>query len=366
MNALDPPRWRHASAALFASAITCLVVGLIGGLTRLAWLTPPLAARIATAHGPLMTFGFFGTVIGLETAIANRERGLWVMALPLSSAGVGFAAFVSQPVAAALALASGVLFASIRIGARRDFDRRWLAIAASLAWLAAALAFFIERRIAPAVPSFAAFLLFVILDERLETITTTSPRVARRHVVFGALALLLVAAASSEWLPELAARGRGLAVVVAAAWVARHDGPAELRRGGLVGYAAQARFAGYFWLASAGAILLVTGYVEVGPIFDATAHALFLGVAFSMIFAHAPRVVPRLLGIPIWYAPDLTATLALFHAGLALRVGGDLFAASGARSYGGLVTALSLPLFFALIVRRALAKPDFRKDSMSR
>lgn len=49
-----------------------LLTGLAAGLARLGWNLPSLAW--ADIHGPLMVCGFFGTVIGLERAVALNRR----------------------------------------------------------------------------------------------------------------------------------------------------------------------------------------------------------------------------------------------------------------------------------------------------
>ncbi len=42
----------------------------MGGLLRFGWNLPQGRANLTELHGPLMVFGFLGTVISLERAVA--------------------------------------------------------------------------------------------------------------------------------------------------------------------------------------------------------------------------------------------------------------------------------------------------------
>ena len=54
--------------------------------------------------------------------------------------------------------------------------------------------------------------------------------------------------------------------------------------------------------------------------YDAALHAVFVGFVFSMVFGHAPVIVPAVLRVRFPYHPVLYAPLALLHASLAVRV----------------------------------------------
>ena len=86
-----------------------LLAALGGGLSRLGWPLPLLGAPLASGHGPLMVAGFLGTVIGLERAVAVKQR--WTYGAPLL-AGVGaLSPLAGLPghVGHALMAASGIL-----------------------------------------------------------------------------------------------------------------------------------------------------------------------------------------------------------------------------------------------------------------
>ena len=65
-----------------------------------------------------------------------------------------------------------------------------------------------------------------------------------------------------------------------------------------------------------------------------------------MIFAHAPIILPAILGRTTSpYQPALYVLLLLLHASLLLRVIGDLVGWWTGRQWGGLLNALAVLLF---------------------
>jgi hypothetical protein len=132
--------------------------------------------------------------------------------------------------------------------------------------------------------------------------------------------------------------------------VARHT----VRTSGLPRYSAAALLSGYVWLGVAGLLAVRWGAVAAGPPYDAMLHALFVGFVFSMIFGHAPIIVPAVLGRGIAYRPAFYAHLGLLHASLALRIFGDFWPWLPGRQWGGLLNALAIVLFFANIAYGAV------------
>jgi hypothetical protein len=93
-----------------------------------------------------------------------------------------------------------------------------------------------------------------------------------------------------------------------------------------------------------------------GPYDDAMLHTVFLGFVFAMIFAHAPPIVPAILGRATSPShPALYGPLWLLHASLLLRVTGDLMGWWSGRQWGGLLNAMAVLLFvitLAWVLRR--------------
>jgi hypothetical protein len=79
-------------------------------------------------------------------------------------------------------------------------------------------------------------------------------------------------------------------------------------------------------------------------------HALLLGFVFSMIFGHAPIILPALLQRPVTYHPVFYGPLAVLHLSLLFRLSGDLWLIQPLRLWAGLFNALAIGLFLGCMV----------------
>jgi hypothetical protein len=92
--------------------------------------------------------------------------------------------------------------------------------------------------------------------------------------------------------------------------------------------------------------------------YDAILHAVFIGLVLSMIFGHAPIILPAVVGGPLRFTGWQYVPLMGLHASVALRLVGDLAAEWGRLpSWGGMCNALAIGLFvispFASIAGRS-------------
>jgi len=86
-----------------------------------------------------------------------------------------------------------------------------------------------------------------------------------------------------------------------------------------------------------------------GSAYDAMLHAVFLGFVISMIFAHAPVIVPSVLGRPLPYNRWFYVPLVMLHVTLLLRlVGGDAMHNKVSWQWGGSLNEVALLLFVGL------------------
>ena len=74
-------------------------------------------------------------------------------------------------------------------------------------------------------------------------------------------------------------------------------------------------------------------------------HAITLGFIFSMIFGHAPLILPAVTGRPLPYHSYFHSHVVLPHVALLLRVIGDLAAQCSLRQWGGMVNGFAILLF---------------------
>ena len=280
-----------------------LAFGIAGGLARLGPFEAP--AMAVAFHGPLMVSAFFGTVIALERAAALERP--WAYAAPLL-AGLGGIALLFGIVLAGfalLALASlAFLAASVAVLRRQPSLETATLLGGAAAWLAGNV-MLLEGQ--PAVPWWMAFFALTIGAERLE-LSRYLKRPPAARFAFAALAAGLLV--SPLHPPAL-----GVVLVLLALWMGAFDlARVTVRQSGLPRYVAACLLAGYFWLAVAGA--LVAGSFA----YDAAMHAFFVGFVFSMVFGHAPVILPAVLRVRFPYSPFLYLPLLLLHLSLAVRV----------------------------------------------
>jgi len=174
-------------------------------------------------------------------------------------------------------------------------------------------------------------------------------------VVLG-LALTLVPGRPA---PEAAVAGTGVAglgFILQALWGLRQDAARRTARlPGLTRFMALCLLSGYVWLAVAGALWLTGSGPAGGWARDAALHSLFLGFVMSMIFGHAPVILPVVIGLAVPFQPGFYLHLGLLHASLLVRVTGSLLGIPPAARWGGLLNVAAVLLFLALTARAALS-----------
>jgi hypothetical protein len=343
------PRLAARRLPLLAGALLSLLVALWGALALLNLDVALPRTSFARQHGPLMALGFLGTLISLERAVALGRS--WAYASPALAAAGGLitAAGLLTPGRMLLTAAGGWLIAIyITVLGRRTGRDLTVQLAGAAAWYIGGLLWIGGRTIGDIVPWLAAFLILTIAGERLELARVAFLGRRAADGLVTAAALLFAGAAVSVWWAEPGWRLAGLGMVALAAWLALHDVARRTIRGtGLPRFAAACLLAGYAWLAVAGAIWLVAGRPASTGFYDAALHAVFLGFVISMVFGHAPVILPAVLRIRLPYHPILYAPLALLHASLLVRVVGDLAGISPARTVGGVLGEVALLLFGA-------------------
>jgi hypothetical protein len=141
-----------------------------------------------------------------------------------------------------------------------------------------------------------------------------------------------------------------LALLALGVWLLRFDiARRTIRQKGLTRFIAACLLPGYVWLIVSGLLWLTYGsHYVAGPIYDAMLHTIFLGFVFSMIFGHAPVIVPAVLGAKVPYSPVFYSYLILLHVSLVMRVAGDLLWQMPLRRWGGLLNEVAVVLFLVI------------------
>lgn len=329
---------------LLAAGAVSLAAGIIAGEGRLGW--PVGSADLSLVHGPLMICGFFGTVIGLERAVALAKP--WGWGAPAFTALGGIALLAGQvPLGAALLLAGSLVFAAMSLAVVNRQREVFTAILGlgGLCWALGNLQWLLSGDSGASVPAWAAFLVLTIAGERLELSRFLPPWRWRTPSLIPALMLILAGIALESWLVF----GIGLALLTL--WSLVNDVVRRtIRQAGLTRYIAICLLSGYAWALAGG--LLMTGLAmgDGGVIYDAALHAVFVGFVFAMVFGHAPVILPAVLRVAVPFKPVFYLPLGLLHASLLLRVAGDLADLHPVRQWGGMLNAAAIVVFIVTML----------------
>lgn len=337
-------------------AFASLFLGIGAGLARLGWSVP--GTGFAALHGPLLASGFFGTVISLERAVALGRR--WAYAAPLASGLGALAVMLSMPaaVAPALSLTGSVvmLAASVEVYQRqRELFTLTLGLGAAC-WTTGSLLWLLGLPLHAVSPWWIAFLVLTIAGERLELSRFLPPSPVAKRVFALLLAAVLAAISASHFSHDAGTVALGIALTGLALWLLRQDiARRTIKTTGLTRFIAACLLSGYIWLGVGGAAILAAGGLgSGGPNYDAALHAILLGFVLSMVFGHAPIIVPAVIRVSIPYASYFYAPLVLLHVSLFVRLAGDWTASPQWRAWGGALNGIALMAFVLGIITAAI------------
>jgi hypothetical protein len=341
---------------LLVIVAAALATGVLAGLGRLgvfiAW-----GPAYVVEHGPLLVLGAFGTVIALERAVA-LGRG-WGLIAPGLGAATAIASLTGAPWAAWAAVGSalGMIILDAAIVRRQAAAFTWLMLLGATVLLIGNLAWTLGRPTFGVVPAWIGFFVITIVAERLElSRLSPTPRWAQLGLIVATSLLALTTSAHATVLLACP-RGIGALLALLGAWQMRFDlARHTVRRPGLPRFAAAGVLGGAAWLVAAGVVLTCVGLPAAGPHYDAALHGVFVGFVFSMVFAHAPIILPAVARLAMPFTRWLYLPLATLHVGLVARVAGDLLDVASLRRGGGIANAVALALFALVAFARSLPR----------
>lgn len=351
--------WRMAWRIVFLVLVaTALVGGIAGGLVRAGvdvsaggWIAPAVLG-----HAFLMVSAFLGTVIGLERAVALKHPAAF--AAPAASGLSGVWILMGDgDTAKAFSVLAALAFVAVNavLVKRQRAAHTLLLLVAALAWLCGAIVHAARGPALGAISWWLAFLVLTIAAERLEMTRLMRRRPGSSPMLLAALATLLCACALSSFEAGAAIGGvaYGAALLMLSGWLFAFDiARKTVTTQGLSRYMAVCLLLGYGWLAIAG-IAWVGSSLGL-PWRDAALHGLALGFVFSMIFGHAPVIMPALTRVKLAWSPVFYVPLALLHASLAARLLLTRWEPSLMR-LGSAANVLAIALFAVTLLGAALA-----------
>jgi hypothetical protein len=336
-------------APLLLAAGLCLLAGLDAALELLGLPAPVTTDRLPQVHGVLMVFGFAGTLVSLERAVALGRRWAYLAPGCLGAGGLLLLSPVDLVVPRLLLVAGCATLVALYVRFwRRQPSAALLAQAAgAVPALGAALLWLGGIDVPRILPWLMAFLVLTIAGERLELARVALLAPSAQQTFLACVGAVSAAVVATLLWPAIGTVLLGAALLALVAWLVVHDVARRLLRStGLPRFTAACLLAGYAWLGLAGALWLLTGPVTEGTRYDAVVHCVFLGFVMSMIMAHAPVILPAVLRRPLPYHPALAVAAWLLHLSLALRVlVGDLRDVRGAWQLGGVLNIIAVLLF---------------------
>lgn len=344
---------------LILAAVVSLALGIAGGLSRLGMLAEPVPT--AGLHGAMMTSGFLGTLISLERAVASGTRpallvpGLSVAGALLLIVGQDEAGVVAF-LLASLGLTTLTAASAIRLPA---MFTAVMTIGAAL-WAWENWQWLQGSSVAEVSYGWLGFLILTIAAERLELSRLIQPGTVAHAVLALLLAMFIAALALGQpWTGGSWVLGGSLAAI--AAWFLRYDIALRTIRGqGTARFAAACLLAGYAWLIAAALCLLLLPPATTVFGHDAAVHAIGTGFVLSMVFAHAPIILPAVTGAAVRYVPALYGPAILLQCAVAVRLAADLALAPVWQQGAAILTVTSILLYAVVLLATAFIRPQAR------
>jgi hypothetical protein len=356
----------RARMPIFALAVIALLAAMWAGLLRMGWGFPQLVTGIAMLHGPLLVCGFLGTLIPLERAVALQKP--WGYIAPVFNA-VGAIVLLATPNiffgALLMTIGSLGMVAIFYVIVRRQPALFTYTMGlGAVAWFIGNILWLAGFGFVTVTLWWAAFLILTIVGERLELSRLMRLSKRTEQLFIGAVALfllgviidLLEAALFAQVGLFIGSRVAGLGMIAMALWLLRYDiARRTVKQSGLTRFIAWCLLLGYVWLGIGGILRILMAGAFAGPIYDALLHSVFVGFVFSMIFGHAPIILPAVLARHVPYSPLMYVPLILLNLSLILRVTGDLWFGLYVRQWGGMLNVISILLFLFLMARAVLS-----------
>jgi hypothetical protein len=337
---------KKARLTFLLLAILCLAAGLLSGLSRIGWNLGNIPGT--SSHGALMVGGFLGTLISLEKIIPLKKKWLYLIPGINASTIVLFLIDENQLATAILTVTS--LSLSIVFGfyfLRHRSIVYLMMLTGATCWLIGNIFLFTDSFYPLAFPWWVAYILLIIVAERIELIKLLPVSSNQKASLAAFLVAFIVGILFSfhGWGSVLC----GSSLMLISIWLLRHDVISlNMKKTKLPKFVATALLIGYV-------ALFLTGFFFISLsdqwlTYDAIVHTFFIGFTFSMIFAHGPIILPGVLGISKTpFSRILYLWLFILSVSWLLRTFADVVIDLEIRKFSGLLSAAAIVGYFATI-----------------
>lgn len=339
------PNW--VFGGLLIISVVGLLSGLLAGMVRLGWSVDSLSIIFPFLHGPLMVNAFLGTMISLERAAA-LEKG-WATSAPVFfAAGAILLLAGFLPVAKWLFVAGALMMFVVLIYLYKFQPETYhlMMAAGGASLLVGNILYALGFPIFNLVAWWMGFLMLIIFGERLELNRIMRPPQKAQNIFAGLAAVWLLGVALTYIDRYIGWAIASVALIGLALWLFKYDiARKTIQSAAWTKYSAICLLSGYVWLVLAGLFGIFEGLPYAGLAYDAQLHMIFLGFVFSMIFAHAPVIIPSLTGKYVPYSRYFYIPLILLHGALVLRIASDILLLPWYRKSGAHSNVLAILLF---------------------
>lgn len=338
---------KYLILTILFTCVTALLSGMLGGLKRMGWQLPGFGSDVVIYHGPLIISGFLGTLISLERAKGLGSTPAYLSPLLTGCGTILLLTGLSRELSILMITAGsfGLILIFLFL-LKIQFNIHGLIMAAgALFWFTGNILWLLNTPAPDFIAWWISFLVITIAAERLELSRIVSNSGRARWSFLIANSVLIAGTFSTLTDTVVGMRLSGSGMVLLGIWLLTCDiARRTVFSKGLSRFMAISLLSGYGWLVTGGLIAAITGSTS-GFLYDAMLHSVFLGFVFSMIFAHAPVILPAVTGARVSYMPTFYIHLVLLHFSLGVRVAGDLLGLSDIRSIGGLLNVIVIFIF---------------------
>ena len=342
-----------------------LLAGLDAALVLLGLPAPIKTAQLAEVHGVVLVFGFVGTVVALERAVAAHRWWAYLAPAALGTGAVLLVGPAPRNLGGVLLLAGSATLVVVYVSLwRRSADVAVLVQSAGAVLATGAALLGLGGVPVPGlVPWLSGFLILTIVGERLELARVTMLGTSAEALLVMVVVAMVAGIVAALLWPVPGYPVLGATLLAAVVWLGRFDVARHtVRATGLTRYMAVCLLAGYVWLLVPALTWLLVSQVHPGDSggrYDAVVHAVMLGFVLSMIMAHAPVILPAVVRRPLPYTPLMYGPAALLHLSLLLRLAvGDARGVHWALQAGGALNIVAVLGFIAVAGYSATRAPS--------